>query len=379
MRKVYVVSYKLFDFQKDAFLIGGIQTYIRDLCLACKEAGCKVALVQVSTNENNMTDYKGVTIINRKAPDNSMHKSYQRIFDYLFVENDSSDTRFVISTDQMGVKSNSEHVFTIQHGIAFDIPGYMIPGFWSKNAFLQRINKLLRCMKNVQRFYQTPNVVCVDYNYYNWFRTLGTIPDESKVKVIPNYTSSMINKGELDYKLSQNSRRRIVFARRFVDYRGTLMFAKVAKRLIEDGKDVDITFAGSGPLLERTRRLFDNIENVHFTSFSAEESILFHKKYDIAVVPTIFSEGTSLSLIEAMAAGCYPIATHVGGMTNIVLDGYNGSLVAPNEKELYNSIDKVMSLSSDSYNQIVRCAYETATRAFSYDKWKDNWVRILFS
>lgn len=377
MKKICVISYKLFDFNKKCFLIGGIQTYIRDLCIAFGKAGSDVIMIQVSEDEDNECFYKGFVIANKKFPNSSRHKSYQIVFDYIYAKYNSADTNFVVSTDQMGVRSKECNVFTIQHGIAFDIPGYMIPGLWGKFSILQSINKYLRCLKNIQRFHQTKNVVCVDYNYYNWLRTLDTISNENCVKIIPNYTSHAISPKSLEEKIKRNSRKRIIFARRFVDYRGTLLFANVIKRLLSEGVDIDVTFAGSGPLEKTIITMFEGFENVHFTSFSSDESIAFHEKYDISVVPTIFSEGTSLSLIESMAAGCFPIATHVGGMTNIILDGYNGKLTAPSENALYQTIIDVLSLPNEDFNEIVSHAYDTATKAFSYDNWCKKWLEVL--
>ena len=37
--------------------------------------------------------------------------------------------------------------------------------------------------------------------------------------------------------------------------------------------------------------------NVHFISYKSNESLLIHLDKDIAVVPTVGSEGTSLSLL----------------------------------------------------------------------------------
>ncbi len=105
----------------------------------------------------------------------------------------------------------------------------------------------------------------------------------------------------------------------------------------------------------------------------------FHKKYDIAVVPTIFSEGTSLSLIEAMSAGCLPIASHVGGMTNIILDSFNGFLTYPSEEELYKIIVKVLNLEKAEFNSIVKNAYHSACSSFSISKWKSSWREILMN
>ena len=50
-----------------------------------------------------------------------------------------------------------------------------------------------------------------------------------------------------------------------------------------------------------------------------------------AVVICSDNEGTPASLIEAMAAGCPVISTHVGGVPDIIIDGKTGRLVPPRD------------------------------------------------
>ncbi len=53
---------------------------------------------------------------------------------------------------------------------------------------------------------------------------------------------------------------------------------------------------------------------------------------DIFVLPS-HSEGVSLALLEAMAAGLPVIATAVGGLPEVVTDGVNGLLIPPQDPE----------------------------------------------
>jgi glycosyltransferase involved in cell wall biosynthesis len=52
---------------------------------------------------------------------------------------------------------------------------------------------------------------------------------------------------------------------------------------------------------------------------------------DVLVFPTLpeFGEGFGLAALEAMAAGCPVIATPMGGLPDMVVDGVTGMLVAP--------------------------------------------------
>ena len=222
-----------------------------------------------------------------------------------------------------------------------------------------------------------PNVVCVDYNYYNWFRTLATISDESKFIVIPNYSQGQINADFLNNKLQKSKRRKIVFARRFVWYRGTKIFAEAISRILKEFTDIEVTFAGTGPLEGYLKDKFKNCRQVNFTSYKSCDSVSFHSDFDIAVVPTIFSEGTSLSLCEAMSAGCFCIATRVGGMTNIVVDNFNGRLIEPTVNGIYSTIKDTLNLDDDQFNRIVRNGYQTACQGFSKLQWQNKWTNYI--
>ena len=139
---------------------------------------------------------------------------------------------------------------------------------------------------------------------------------------------------------------------------------------------MSITIAGEGP---DERLLRDNLayySHVRFIRYDSNDSLQVHSDMHIAVIPTIGSEGTSLSLLEAMAAGCAVVCTNVGGMTNVVIDGYNGLLITPNEDELYHSIKRL--LDNDIERQeIAKRGYESIVSSFSFDKWRNSWRRVL--
>lgn len=381
MNKLVILNSEIFVFEQNAMQKGGVLTYIKDLAKLGVEMNAETIMYQYESKRRNEKEHNwnGVKIKDIFVPEGG--KQPQKAFDAIYEKENSEGAVFIISTDQLDVKSKANNVIQIQHGIAFDIPENMMKGFLSGSKQLRSISKWFRCLKNVRRLKNVPNTVCVDYNYYNWYRTLATESNEHRMHIIPNYASQCISEDELREKLkSRHSIRKIVFARRMVDHRGSILFANVAKRITDKYPDlVDITFSGSGPCKKQMQEIVRGYENIHFTEYVSEESINFHRRFDICVVPTIYSEGTSLSLLEAMAAGCVPVSTYVGGLTNIILDGFNGRLCHPDEESFYNTMVEIVKLNDNDFNKMAINSYQSVVKAFYIDKWKKRWIDVLCS
>ncbi|MCM1309661.1 MAG: glycosyltransferase family 4 protein [Bacteroides sp.] len=388
MNKTLVIlarmPYNIYDRQ---FSVGGIQTYINLLSATAHADDFKVIICEYNrdSKEEGVIETEKFTVYYRPYPvKRNGALDFQKAYDYWVNKFNAPGVVFVVESDQQTFKSNLPNVIQIQHGVAFDFPNESIDGFWGKSVLLKKLRKYLSCLRNEKRLHQVRNTVCVDYNFYNWFRCIGSIKEDEKVSVIPNFTVGKISEDELAQKWQEISEKKclnVVFARRFVEHRGAILFANVAKRLLDENELINVTFAGEGPSLgamkEILRKYLDS--KVKFTSYKASESISFHKDYAITVVPTIYSEGTSLSLAEAMSAGCIPVCTHVGGMTNMVIDSYNGFLCSPNEDSVYQAIKSAIHLPTKKLQAIALNAYKTSTDAFNLELWKSRWIKVLNS
>ena len=47
-----------------------------------------------------------------------------------------------------------------------------------------------------------------------------------------------------------------------------------------------------------------------------------YQNADITLIPSLYSEGTSLSCIEAMACGNAVIATRIGGLSDLIINDF---------------------------------------------------------
>ncbi len=102
------------------------------------------------------------------------------------------------------------------------------------------------------------------------------------------------------------------------------------------------------------------LKNVSFLGFKEEQELLeLYNLADFFILPS-FSEGLPVTLLEAMACGCVPIITDVGGIREVVIDGFNGFLIKFIEpEEIADTIMKVISLSEEELAAIRNRAIST--------------------
>ncbi|MEN6336505.1 MAG: glycosyltransferase family 4 protein, partial [Phycisphaerales bacterium] len=147
-------------------------------------------------------------------------------------------------------------------------------------------------------------------------------------------------------------------------------------RLLEQYPVVEFTFAGEGPDERWLRETFARQPRVTIVKYLPQDSTEIHRRHHIAVVPSLASEGTSLSVVEAMGAGCAVVATCVGGITNLIIDGHNGLLAMPNAESLHAALRRLIEnapLRRDLGIEARRCAEVS----FNLPLWKRRWRAVL--
>lgn len=343
--------------------IGGVQTYITNLINLCVGINYHVRVFQYADADfyiklNGKTEIFGIKI---DLKDNKKNE-----YLYKRAKDSRGDGEYItiFATDIIIPNVRVENSIAIQHGICWDIPYD-----YDRTLLRHFASKTVATYKMLKRISLVDNVVCVDYNFLNWYR--ATIcANRIKCKVIPNFTEIAPAREDSDDKI------KIIFARRFYSYRGTRIFAEAIERIVKEYSNVSVTVAGDG---EDRQWLLDKLggyENIEFSKYSSEDSLAMHQKHNIAVVPTVGSEGTSLSLLEAMSAGCAVICSNVGGMTNIVLDGHNGLMIEPDANEIYTALKKLID-DNELREKLSKNGYETVIDSFSYQKWAESWKKII--
>jgi glycosyltransferase involved in cell wall biosynthesis len=109
-----------------------------------------------------------------------------------------------------------------------------------------------------------------------------------------------------------------------------------------------------------------------------KEMIGYYHLSDVFLLPS-FSEGLPIALLEGMSSGLAPIASSVGGNTEVIRDGVDGLLV--NAGDIEDLCDKIQGLADDSdlREKLAKEARNRIEHQFSLEKMTQRYVKVYES
>ncbi len=141
-----------------------------------------------------------------------------------------------------------------------------------------------------------------------------------------------------------------LITRRLVDKNGVIYLARAAEFL--ENKKIRFIIIGDGPERVRVEEEFRKHcgERALFLGNKTHDEIVdYYSGGDFSVLPSLM-EATSISGLEAMAAGLPLVGTNVGGIPELIKNGENGYLCSPADpSELAEKINRMLSEDYRSY------------------------------
>jgi glycosyltransferase involved in cell wall biosynthesis len=151
----------------------------------------------------------------------------------------------------------------------------------------------------------------------------------------------------------------VLFVGRLVPGKGLDVLLPAMDRLSAGGRAARLTIVGDGPLRsELERETARSSDRVRFLGAIAHDEVVeLLRSASVVVVPSTTTEGLGLVALEAMAHGALVVATDVGGLTETMRDGENGSVVIPGDIDaLAAAIDRSLAISATSEGERRRAA-----------------------
>lgn len=136
-----------------------------------------------------------------------------------------------------------------------------------------------------------------------------------------------------------------------------------------------IRLAGAGPEGGGLSDLCTALDLVHAVDYLGsvenQRALDVIAGVDVVVVPSVDTEGFSLTALEAAILGKPVVGTTVGGLMETVVSGRTGLLVPP--RDIHAMSDAITTLLTDelTYRRMSRAARESAIERFPMDKFTD--------
>jgi glycosyltransferase involved in cell wall biosynthesis len=178
--------------------------------------------------------------------------------------------------------------------------------------------------------------------------------DKDKITVFPRgvdlslFNPKRKNTDIID-QLGWQDKRIIINTRSFGKIYGIDIFLMALPKIIKTEPEARVLLVGIGPLKDETKEIVDSLdlnEYVHFPTIPvSHDHLAYYLNSAEVYVSTSKTDGSSLSLLEAMACGLPLVVSDVPAICEWVTDGENGYLVPRNKVNPIS--DKVLLLLND--------------------------------
>ncbi len=164
---------------------------------------------------------------------------------------------------------------------------------------------------------------------------------------------------------------------RLINWKGIEYLIQAMAILKKRFPNVRLIICGDGPVRHELEELTGNLrlnENVLFKGNVPHEELPHHyKNAAVFVLPSILlentgeTEGLGVVLLEAMACGIPVVGSNVGGISEVIQDGWNGLLAQPKDtQDLAEKIERLL-LENDLRQKFSENGFKTIEERFSWD------------
>ena len=350
--------------------LGGLERWTRDIVLELKSEGHDVTIYQKS-KVSYVREYYGVKIVGIPCSRNFIgnfifYSKFRNLVDH-------DDLTLFISQDLIFGKDFGNSL-AINHGV-----------WWSSHQ--SKIKRFILEYLNNRYISATSRTICVDTNYINW--VIESVPNgyklASKLIHVPNYYDS--RQFCFVPRVFEHQEIKILFPRRIMgidihsEPRGGEDAIRAVAALIKEGYDIKLTMLGEGNLAFDLKNIIKNLDIVNSVNFSVasfNDIHTYYSSHDVVLIPSRFSEGTSLSAIEGLASGCYVIGSCVGGLQNLPLFEPFGDMVEPSPMALARAIKKYIRIRK-TMKPRTHLLQKAIMDRFEMNNWKKSIFEIIHS
>ncbi|MHC1636855.1 MAG: glycosyltransferase family 4 protein [Candidatus Nezhaarchaeales archaeon] len=217
-------------------------------------------------------------------------------------------------------------------------------------------------------------VVCSNYMRYELKSFLG-VP-EDKIEVTPNGVNPInlsrpIHFHDIRRRYAEDWEKIVLFVGRMVYEKGAHILVDAALNLLSRIQNVKFVLVGEGPM---RKELMNKVESrglarkFYFAGFVNDSELQeLYGVCDVTVFPSLY-EPFGIVALEAMSAGKPIIVSDVGGLSDIVINGFNGIKVPKGDVHTLSSAIEYLIGNPDVARRMGKNGMKHVYEAYSWDR-----------
>jgi glycosyltransferase involved in cell wall biosynthesis len=161
--------------------------------------------------------------------------------------------------------------------------------------------------------------------------------------------------------------------------KGVYHFAQALPAILNDRQDLRVLIGGEGQLREM---IVASLQEEGVTAcvdlpgwISHDDLPKYLNQLRLLVLPS-YTEGLPNIMLEAMACGTPVLATPVGAIPDVIIDGKTGFIMVNNSPECIEE-NVIRALNSPDLEQIAEAGRQFVKKNFTFEKTMEGWRRVL--
>jgi len=264
--------------------------------------------------------------------------------------------------------SKIKHIHTI-HDVQLAEPSGLIFQENKKTNFIKFFFIALYTAVN-KKLFTSPDVIISPsewlLNFYTkkgFFKNSKKIIMRNPIQKFPALTNGtpLQTKGNEEFfkeKISQINTLNLLYIGQIEEHKGILFLIKNLKNL----KNISLTIIGTGTKLDEIKKICEGNENIKIIGFIKNNLLnTYFIQNDFLILPSLCFENTPTVIYESFINSTPVIASDIGGIGELIKNGYNGySFKAGNKENLLYIIKKIIK-EKNNWNNLQENAKKSIT------------------
>ncbi|GAB6509963.1 glycosyltransferase family 4 protein [Bacillus cereus] len=339
--------------------MGGAQVHVKYLSMYLKKLGHEVTLLSGSENPI-FSELQQSGVIYRKIPhlirDIHVLKDIKALMEMRRILKE-------IQPDVLAVHSSKAGLLGRLAGWSLGIPTIFTAHGWAFTEGVPHKKRIFYSLLEKIAGIVSAGIITVS-NYDCQLAIQNKIISPEKIKMIHNGVPDITKLKQV----SQNNKQiQLIMIARFAEPKNHRILVEVLSRL--DTQDWNIHFVGEGPLKKEIELEVKekNLSNQVIFLGNQDDIPEMLARSQIFILISDW-EGLPLSIIEAMRSGLPVIASHVGGVEELVQDGKTGFLIEKGNTKVLMEKIKFLMENTELRNEMGLSGRKRYTENFTFEK-----------